>query len=75
MNGEYVQKEEEKVNDMQISNKDRHSFYELFVDSTYLDYMLSNIEDERYKQMKHYKKNLDRLKSDLENYKIETSNN
>lgn len=38
--------------------------HELYVDSTYLDYMLSTMENERYKQMKHLKQTLDRLNDD-----------
>lgn len=59
---QYSQLEDEKVNDQKTNLKTDE--YELYVDSTYLDHMLSTMENERYKQMKHLKRTLDRLNDD-----------
>jgi len=70
ISSEYADMEEQKFGKGQDDSK---KDYELFVDSTYLDFMLSNVENDRYKQMKDFKANIDRFRDDLMLYKKDTS--
>ena len=64
----YSQKEHERLQDRKLNQNSKEEF-EIYVDSTYIDFMLSNLECERYKQMKNLKSTIDRISDDLANFK------
>ena len=70
----YSQSENERLQDLKL-NPNRREEFDIYVDSTYIDYMLSNLEGERYKQMKNLKSAIDRVSDDLSNFKKSMTDN
>jgi hypothetical protein len=61
------------VADRKHNSKGIKKPYELYVDSTYIDYMFSAIEKDRNNQMRDYNANFSRLSEDFNNFKRATA--